>query len=72
MVRWGRLEEDEGDLFLDGHPVVEIEPEGHFYVVTAEKGRWVARWVDEDGEVHEKSYASARAALDRARRSWGR
>jgi len=72
-TRWGRLQEDEGDLFLNDHLVLEIEPEGHFYVVTAEKkGRYVARWVDEDGESHERIYASARGALDCARNSWGR
>lgn len=69
---WGALEEEDGDFFLNGYLVLEVEPEGGFYVVTFEKGSYVARWVDEDGETHEKAYATARSALHRAREAWGR
>jgi len=71
-TRWGLLEDDDGDLSLSGRPVLEIESEGAWYIVTHERSGYVARWVDEEGESHEKTYASARGALDKARKSWGR
>jgi hypothetical protein len=69
-TKWGTVEKDEDGLFLGADLVIELG-EGGFYMVLAVAGTYVARWVDEDGTAHEKTYKSRNAALECARTLWG-
>lgn len=73
---WGVLTKDEDGVFLGDSPVIELggsdELESSAYMVLVVIGGYAARWIDENGEKHEKVYKSRAAALNRARESWGR
>lgn len=69
---WGTVETDaDGNLWIRDTPVVTVDTDG-YYVVTAEAGVYVARWLDENGVKREATYVRRTDAVRRAEESWGR
>lgn len=75
---WGLVsKDDDGFYFVRSEAAIvdyELDDDrDHFlYIVSAEGGAFVARWVDEDGRAHAQRFTRRGDAVRKARESWGR
>lgn len=65
------VEDDDLDHTLNGDDVVWLDDDGAA-LVTYRAGRYIAQWVDEQGQMHSKEYACKSPAIRKAAESWGR